>query len=65
MFARHYAAQTLDEHKVVQTEAEMIPDWLRPLLAATPKNMNLPLWRFVLQPNQRTEPIPEQSTEVS
>jgi hypothetical protein len=52
MFAPHYGARTLDQQKVVQTEIDMVPDWFMPLVAADPKSMSLPLWRFVLQPNK-------------
>jgi hypothetical protein len=52
MFSRDYATHTLDEVGVVQTEAELRPDWFAPLIDANYKSNALPLWRFVLQPNR-------------
>uniref|UniRef100_UPI0037D996E0 hypothetical protein n=1 Tax=Tardiphaga sp. TaxID=1926292 RepID=UPI0037D996E0 len=52
MFSRDYAVRTLSEEGVVQTEAELRPDWLLPIIDAHSKNSSLPLWSFVLQPNR-------------
>jgi hypothetical protein len=52
MFSRYYATQTLAEGRVVQTEAELTPDWFAPLVANDQRNGALPLWRFVLQANR-------------
>lgn len=57
MFSRHYAAQTLNERNVVQTEAELIPDWFAPLVASDLVSRSLPLWRFILLPNRENEPV--------
>ena len=53
MFSRDYASHTLDEGGVVQTEAELRPDWFLPLIEASQKSKALPLWRFVLEPNRK------------
>jgi hypothetical protein len=52
MFSRHYAAETLDDGGVMQTEAELTPDWFAPLVATELRTAVLPLWRFVLQPHR-------------
>jgi hypothetical protein len=52
MFSRYYASQTVIEQQIIQTEAELVPDWFAPLVASGPKGTNLPLWRFILQPNK-------------
>jgi hypothetical protein len=57
MFSLYYGAQTLNEQGVVQTEAELIPDWFAPLVASNLLSKSLPLWRFILQPNRRNEPV--------
>jgi hypothetical protein len=60
MFSRHYATQTLGEEGVVQTEAELTPDWFAPLVASGDQHsIALPLWRFVLQANRQ----PQQKTQ--
>jgi hypothetical protein len=51
MFSRYYATQTLREEGVVQTEAELTPDWFAPLVASE-RSGALPLWRFILQVNR-------------
>jgi hypothetical protein len=61
MFSRYYAEQTLKEDGIVQTEADLIPDWLAPLVDREHKTKTLPLWIFVIQPSpaagQATEPV--------
>ena len=59
MFSRHYATQTLSEQGVVQTEAEVVPDWFSPLVASNLASKALPLWRFILQPNRPDEAMLE------
>lgn len=59
MFSRYYAEHTLGDEGVVQTEAELIPDWFAPLMASDHKSEALPLWRFILQPNRPPEAILE------
>jgi hypothetical protein len=59
MFSRYYAEHTLDDQGVVQTEAELTPDWFAPLMASEHKSEALPLWRFILQSNRPDEPIVE------
>ena len=49
MFSRYYATKTLGEDGVLQTEAELTPDWFAPLVANDQKGSALPLWRFNLQ----------------
>ncbi len=53
MFSRHYASHTLNEEGVIQTEADLIPDWFAPLLDPHYKSKALPLWRFVQQVTRR------------
>ena len=55
VFARYYATQTLDDDGVKQVDAELIPDWFRPLTDKGYKSKTLPLWRFVLEPNRTPE----------
>lgn len=54
MFSRYYATQTLAEEGVVQTEAELTPDWFAPLIANDQRSGGLPLWRFILQIDRST-----------
>ncbi len=54
MFSRYYATQTLAEEGVVQTEAELTPDWFAPLVANDQRSGILPLWRFILQVDRST-----------
>lgn len=51
MFARYYAAHTVQERDVVQLRAPLRPDWFAPLIRADYRGQALPLWRFTLQPN--------------
>jgi hypothetical protein len=60
MFSRHYAGHTLGDEGVVQTEAELIPDWFAPLVASDHKSEALPLWRFILQPSKADDPNPDE-----
>jgi hypothetical protein len=55
MFSRYYAEQTLSKEGIIQTEADLIPDWFRPLVDAGCKSKVLPLWRFVIQPNRNVQ----------
>jgi hypothetical protein len=52
MFSRYYAAHTLEDAGVIQTEAKLIPDWFAPLVASSHKSIALPLWRFIIEPNR-------------
>lgn len=53
MFSRYYAVKTFGKEGVVQTEAEFTPDWFAPLVNGNTGAMpNIPIWRFVLQPNR-------------
>ena len=54
MFSRYYATQTLGDEGVIQTQAELKPDWLAPLVATEEPSTKLPLWRFVMQPNRKS-----------
>ena len=56
MFSRYYATQTLGNEGVVQTQAELKPDWLAPLVASEDPQTKLPIWRFVIQPNRKAIP---------
>jgi hypothetical protein len=56
MFSRFYATQTLGEQGVVQTQTELRPDWLAPLIASEEPSTKLPLWRFIIQPNRQLLP---------
>lgn len=49
LFARYYAMHTLQDGKVIQTEADLVPGWFTPLVAGEPKSTTLPLWTFILQ----------------
>lgn len=49
MFAAYYAEQTIVEDALVQTEADLVPDWFKPFIDASHKSDALPLWRFALQ----------------
>ena len=51
MFSRYYAERTLQQDGIIQTEAELIPDWFVPLIDGGHKKRALPLWIFELQPN--------------
>lgn len=51
IFARYYAAHTLDEREVVQLRAPLRPGWFAPLTAPGYASEALPLWRFSLKPN--------------
>lgn len=49
VFARYFAEQTIGSDGLVQTEADMVPGWFRPLIDPTYKSDALPLWRFIIQ----------------
>jgi hypothetical protein len=51
IFARYYAAHTLEESSVVQLRAPLRPNWFAPLHEHDRQSKALPLWRFTLQPN--------------
>jgi hypothetical protein len=55
MFSRPYATQTLAEEGVIQTEAELTPDWFAPLVASDHKRHHLPMWRFFIGPNRNRQ----------
>ena len=50
--SRYYAAETLSNDGVVQTEADLIPDWFAPLTKRGYKSEVLPLWCFVAKPSR-------------
>jgi hypothetical protein len=52
MFARYFAEQTIGSDGLVQTEADMVPGWFRPLIDPAHKSDALPLWRFIIQSNR-------------
>ncbi|WP_454649210.1 hypothetical protein [Bradyrhizobium liaoningense] len=54
MFSRYYATQTIAEERIIQTEAELTPDWFAPLIANDKRDGGLPLWRFILQVDRST-----------
>jgi hypothetical protein len=51
MFSGYYALQTLGDTGVIQTEAELTPNWFVPLVKSESTGDALPLWRFILRPN--------------
>ncbi|WBO23212.1 hypothetical protein [Sphingomonas abietis] len=51
IFARYYAAHTLEEGSVIQLRAPLRPNWFTPLHEHDHQSKALPLWRFTLQPN--------------
>jgi hypothetical protein len=57
MFSRRYATQTLGNVGVIQTQADLKPGWLTPLVAAEVPRTKLPLWRFVIQPNRQANAV--------
>ena len=50
MFARYYAAQTVDHGEVVQLRAPHQPLWLKRLVNRKPGVNDLPLWQFSQEP---------------
>ena len=48
VFARYYADMTVSDGEVVQTEASLVPDWLKPLSRKEHQSEALPLWLFEL-----------------
>ena len=58
MFSRYYAEQTIGKEGVIQTEADLMPDWFAPLVSTNCKSKALPLWRFIVQSNRAT-PVKE------
>ena len=53
VFARYYAEQTIGSDGLVQTEADMVPGWFRPLIDPAHKSDVLPIWRFIIQPSRK------------
>lgn len=53
MFSRYYAERTIGADGITQTEADLVPNWFRPLLDTSYKSDALPLWRFAVQPARK------------
>jgi len=53
MFARYYAAHTIEDREVVQLRAPLRPGWFAPLLQYDHRRHALPLWCIKMQPNFR------------
>ncbi|CCQ74244.1 hypothetical protein [Magnetospira sp. QH-2] len=51
MFARHFAEETVKGREVVQINAPLRPEWFESIVSDDYQSDNLPLWKFVLQPN--------------
>lgn len=51
IFARYYAAHTLEDSSVVQLRAPLRPNWFAPLISKDHRSDALPLWRFTMKPN--------------
>jgi hypothetical protein len=49
MFSRHSVTKILLKGAVIQTDVELTPDWLTPLVANDQRGGPLPFWRFVRQ----------------
>lgn len=55
MFASYYAERTFDPNGLVQTEADMVPNWFRSLIDPAHKNDALPLWRFIIKSSRMSK----------
>ncbi|MGO7821247.1 hypothetical protein ACC684_28765 [Rhizobium ruizarguesonis] len=53
MFSRYYAERTIGPDGITQTEADLVPNWFKPLLDKGHKSDALPLWRFAVQPSRK------------
>jgi hypothetical protein len=56
MFSRYYAERTLGPDGLDQTEADLVPNWFRPLLDPRRTSEALPIWSFAVQPAGRKSP---------
>ncbi|MBY5551118.1 hypothetical protein HFO61_30705 [Rhizobium leguminosarum] len=54
MFSRYYAERTIGPDGIIQTEADLVPNWFKPLLNKGHKSDALPLWRFAVQPGRKS-----------
>lgn len=54
MFSGYYAERTVGPDGLTQTEADLVPNWFKPLLDTSYKSDALPLWRFVVQAGRKT-----------
>ena len=55
MYAAHYLATTTRNGRITQIEIDDQASWFSPLNREDQKTANLPLWRFVQQPNHDVE----------
>ncbi|MBY5453951.1 hypothetical protein HFO91_30700 [Rhizobium leguminosarum] len=53
IFSRYYAERTVGPDGLTQTEADLVPDWFKPLLDTSYKSDALALWRFETQPGRK------------